>query len=88
MTATDRERRQQILAQAKSVVVKVGTNVLSTADDRLDVDRIRSLAEQLHEIVSSGRKVVLVSSGAIGSGLSLLHLKKRPDLIKYRNFAV
>lgn len=78
MTATDRERRQQILAQAKSVVVKVGTNVLSTADDRLDVDRIRSLAEQLHEIVSSGRKVVLVSSGAIGAGMGLLGLKERP----------
>lgn len=78
MTATDRDRRQQILARAKSVVVKVGTNVLSTTDDRLDVDRIRSLAEQLHGIVSSGRKVVLVSSGAIGAGMGLLGLKERP----------
>lgn len=78
MTATDRDRRQQVLARAKSVVVKVGTNVLSTADDRLDVDRIRALAEQLHGIVSSGRKVVLVSSGAIGAGMGLLGLKERP----------
>lgn len=78
MTTADLERRRQILAQAKSVVVKVGTNVLSTGDDRLDVDRIRSLAEQLHGIVSSGRKVVLVSSGAIGAGMGLLGLKERP----------
>lgn len=78
MATTDQERRRQILAQAKSIVVKVGTNVLSTADDRLDEDRIHALAEQLHGIVSSGRKVVLVSSGAIGAGMGLLGLKERP----------
>ncbi|MDP1797711.1 MAG: glutamate 5-kinase [Planctomycetaceae bacterium] len=75
---TERDRRLQILAHAKSVVVKVGTNVLSTSDDRLDEDRIRALAAQLHGIVSSGRKVVLVSSGAIGAGMGLLGLKERP----------
>ncbi len=78
MTTVEQERRKQILDQAQTVVVKVGTNVLSTADDRLDVDRIRSLAEQLHGIVSGGRKVVLVSSGAIGAGMGLLGLKERP----------
>ncbi|HET6423905.1 MAG TPA: glutamate 5-kinase [Planctomycetaceae bacterium] len=78
MTTADGERRRQVLARAKTIVVKVGTNVLSTTDDRLDVNRIRSLAEQLHGIVSSGRKVVLVSSGAIGAGMGLLGLKERP----------
>ncbi len=78
MATAERERRLQILAQAKSIVVKVGTNVLSTADDRLDEDRIHALAEQLHGIVSGGRKVVLVSSGAIGAGMGLLGLKERP----------
>ncbi len=78
MTTGERDRRLEILAHARSVVVKVGTNVLSTADDRLDEDRIRSLAAQLHGIVASGRKVVLVSSGAIGAGMGLLGLKERP----------
>ena len=72
------ERRREILDRVKTLVVKVGTNVLSTDDDRLDADRIASLAEQLHRICQSGRKLVLVSSGAIGAGMGLLGLKERP----------
>lgn len=75
---TNLEYRRKILDRAKTLVVKVGTNVLSTDDDRLDVDRIRSLADQLHGIIQSDRTVVLVSSGAIGAGMGLLGLKERP----------
>ncbi len=78
MTTESVSRRRDLLAAAKTVVVKVGTNVLSTDDDRLDPERITSLAEQLWGICQSGRKVVLVSSGAIGAGMALLGLKQRP----------
>jgi glutamate 5-kinase len=44
----------------------------------LDAARIASLAEQVHAVCSSGRKLVLVSSGAIGAGMGLLGLKQRP----------
>lgn len=71
--------RREIIETAHTLVVKIGTNALSKPDDTLDVDRIASLAEQLHLIRQSGRKVVLVSSGAVGSGLGLLGLTKRPD---------
>lgn len=71
-------QRQVWLKGVRSVVVKVGTNVLSDASDHLDDDRIAKLASQLHGIVASGRKVVLVSSGAIGAGMGLLGLKTRP----------
>ena len=72
------DRRREVLNQLKTVVVKVGTNVLSTDDDRLDADRIASLAEQVHHICQAGCKLVLVSSGAIGAGMGLLGLKERP----------
>jgi glutamate 5-kinase len=71
--------RREIIDTAKIIVVKVGTNVLSRDDDTLDIERIEALAEQIYRLRESGRQVVLVSSGAIGSGLSLLKLKKRPD---------
>ncbi|MFO1019947.1 MAG: glutamate 5-kinase [Planctomycetales bacterium] len=71
--------RREIIQTAKIIVVKVGTNVLSHEDDTLDISRIENLAEQIHQLRQTGRQVVLVSSGAIGSGLSLLKLKKRPD---------
>ncbi len=70
--------RQQVYAAAQAVVVKIGTNALSRPDDTLDVDRIHRLAEQLWKIRSTGRRVVVVSSGAVGAGIGLLKLKGRP----------
>jgi glutamate 5-kinase len=70
--------RAEIIERAHTVVIKVGTNVLADAAGTLDRGRIQSLADQLHRIRSAGRKVVLVSSGAIGAGVGKLALGKRP----------
>ena len=56
--------RQEIAALATTIVVKVGTRVLTRDDGQLNEDRIAQLAEQVHAVRASGRKVVLVSSGA------------------------
>ena len=78
MTENAATLRREVMNRTRTVVVKVGTNVLSTEDDQLDAARIASLAEQVHALCASGRKVVLVSSGAIGAGMGLLGLKERP----------
>ncbi|HET6574242.1 MAG TPA: glutamate 5-kinase [Fimbriiglobus sp.] len=70
--------RQQVLARAGTVVVKVGTNVLADAGGLLDRDRIRSLADQLQRVRAAGRRVALVSSGAIAAGVGKLRLGRRP----------
>jgi glutamate 5-kinase len=70
--------RQEIAAAATLMVVKVGTRVLTDADGRLDESRIADLASQIHRVHDSGRKLVLVSSGAVGSGMGRLGLKTRP----------
>ena len=79
MTESHAAHRRQLIESARTLVVKVGTNALSKPDDTLDVEKIANLTEQLHHVRQSGRQVVLVSSGAIGSGLGILGLKKRPD---------
>ena len=71
--------RQRVVDQADVVVVKVGTNVLTDAHGTLDRARMQALADQLHRIHAGGRKVVLVSSGAIGAGVGRLGLGKRPS---------
>jgi len=71
--------RREIVETAKTLVVKIGTNVLSKEDDTLDEERLDALAAQVHKVRQSGRRVVLVSSGAIGAGIGLLSLQKRPD---------
>ena len=70
--------RLDVVAHAHTVVIKVGTNVLADSTGRLDRHRIQSLADQIHRIRESGRKVVLVTSGAIGAGVGKLGLGKRP----------
>src|SRR5947209_4330026 len=71
--------RQEVIALAHTVVVKVGTNVLTRADGALEPARVQALADQLQRIRASGRKVALVSSGAIGAGVGRLGLAKRPS---------
>src|SRR5262249_11628640 len=66
--------RQEVVAGAHTVVIKVGTNVLADAAGQLDRRRIESLVHQLHRVRSTGRKVVLVTSGAIGAGVGKLGL--------------
>lgn len=70
--------RREVIDSAKTVVVKIGTNVLARPDDSLDVERVEHLAGQVHAIRESGRKVVVVSSGAVSAGLGILGLDRRP----------
>lgn len=70
--------RQEIAALATTIVVKVGTRVLTRSDGQLNHDRIQQLVDQIHHVLSTGRKVVLVSSGAVGAGMGRLGLKTRP----------
>ncbi len=70
--------RQEIATTATTVVVKVGTRVLTKPNGVLDLERIDLLARDLHEAMANGRKLVLVSSGAVGAGIGRLGLKGRP----------
>lgn len=70
--------RQDVLAAADTVVVKVGTRVLTAPDGRLDQTRVAAIADQIAEAWKAGRKVVLVSSGAVGAGLGRLGSSQRP----------
>jgi glutamate 5-kinase len=70
--------RAEIVRRAEPVVVKVGTNVLADPAGALDRGRIAALAEQLARLRAGGRRVALVSSGAIGAGVGRLGLGKRP----------
>jgi glutamate 5-kinase len=80
--------RQEIAAAASTIVVKVGTRVLTRDDGSLDESRIEALAGQLHALMQTGRKVVLVSSGAVASGMGRLGLTERPkDLAKLQAVA-
>jgi glutamate 5-kinase len=71
--------RQEIAASADTIVVKVGTRVLTHEDGTLDEEQIARLGDELCQLIDLGRRVVLVSSGAVGAGMSQLGLRQRPQ---------
>ncbi len=71
--------RMEVITHAHTVVIKVGTNVLTDPSGHLDRQRIQSLTGQLHRARIAGRNVVLVTSGAIGAGVGKLGLGRRPS---------
>lgn len=73
-------------SKARRVVVKVGSNVL-TASDGLDIETLTAISSQIHQLIESGREVILVSSGAMAAGIRRLGLPGRPAEIPQRQGA-
>jgi len=67
------------IAAAARVVVKVGSSSLTTADGEIAGEAIAALAAALAARGQAGTQLVLVSSGAIASGLAPLGLSRRPS---------
>jgi glutamate 5-kinase len=70
--------RSEILGQAKRVVIKFGSGLLTDDRYRLAPAQIKRLAAQVAALQAQGRECVLVSSGAIAAGMGALGFAKRP----------
>lgn len=82
------EAREKYLAGVKTVVIKLGTQLLSDSQGRLDGPFIGTMAGQIARLMSRGIHVAVVSSGAIGAGIRELNLDKRPtDLARLQAVA-
>ncbi len=67
------------LKDAEILVVKVGTSTLTYENGKVNLHRLEELCRTLSDLQNAGRKLVLVSSGAIGVGMGKLGLPKRPE---------
>lgn len=67
------------LPGVRSVVVKLGTQLLSRPDRTLDTEFLARVAGQIAGLRAKGVRVTVVSSGAVGAGMAQLKLAKRPD---------
>ena len=64
------------LKNAENIVIKVGTSSLTHSNGKLNLDRIEKLARVLSNLSNQGKKITLVSSGAIGVGAERLGLDR------------
>ncbi len=69
------------LADARRIVIKVGTSSLTYATGKLNLARLEKLVREIADIRNQGREILLVTSGAVGAGMGRLGLSKRPRSI-------
>ena len=68
----------------KRIIVKIGSNVFTNEEGLPDIKRISHLVEQIATIKKQGKEVILVSSGAVASGRSLITVSEKYDAVAAR----
>ena len=68
----------------RRIVVKIGSNVLTRADGKLDVTRVSALVDQVAWLRRHGIEVIVVSSGAVACGRSELKVDHALDSVEQR----
>lgn len=71
----------QLLRNAKRIVVKVGSSLVTNEGKGLDEQAIGNWCRQLAALSQQGREVIMVSSGAIAEGMRRLQWHERPQKI-------
>ena len=75
------------LANAKRLVVKVGSALVTNNGSGLDLAAISDWARQIAELRAQGREIILVSSGAVACGVQRLGWGRRPKTVHEKQAA-
>jgi glutamate 5-kinase len=72
----------------KTIIIKIGTKVLSNTDGTLDEGFLEHLVGQMAALKKRGMRIILVTSGAVGAGKSLISLDEaRADTVRKQVYA-
>jgi glutamate 5-kinase len=77
---TSLEHKRNILRRVRRVVVKIGSQILSSSDG-IEEARVRELVRELARLHDQKKELVVVSSGAVAAGMTRLGRKQRPRTI-------
>jgi glutamate 5-kinase len=78
--ATQLDYKKPILQRARRVVIKIGSQILSSQTG-IEEGRVRGLVRDLAELHGQNRHIIIVSSGAVAAGMTRLGVKERPKTI-------
>ena len=74
-------KTRQQLAKSKRWVIKIGSSLVTDDGQGLDANAIKSWTEQITELRSQGKEILLVSSGAVAEGMVRLGWNSRPNAL-------
>jgi glutamate 5-kinase len=69
------------------IVVKVGTNGITTNEGKLDQTEMQNLADQISNVTKQGNKIVFVTSGAVAAGIAELGMPLKPKDVAFQQAA-
>ena len=69
---------REVLKETSRMVVKFGTGILTSRSKQIDPGQIEQLVSQVAAQRQAGREIIVVSSGAVGAGMGVLAMDKRP----------
>ena len=79
--------RDQLLKHAVRIVIKIGSSLVASRETGLRPEQIDRLADEIAAIRTGGREVLIVSSGAIVSGIKKLGLTEYPKSLPVKQAA-
>ena len=79
--------RKALFKDLKKIVLKIGTSSLSNEDGSFNRRLTEDIANQVAHLSKLGKTVIIVSSGAIGIGVTELKMQARPREIPLRQAA-
>ncbi len=68
----------------KSITIKIGSNVLTDQKGTLHYERVSHLVDQIATLHKNNKKLILVSSGAVAAGRSMVTVNKKTDTVSSR----
>ena len=71
--------RRAMMARVRRLVVKIGSNVLTTRNHKLSGAVIKRLVEDVVELRAGGLEVAIITSGAVAAGMGQMGLDRRPE---------
>ena len=75
---------KQLIADAKKIVIKIGSNTLAGKDGKINFAFLDDFAQQAASLMNEGKQIVIVSSGAQVAGLSTMDKWVKKKDIHYR----
>src|SRR5699024_5796546 len=73
------EHNTSVVQQAKRLVVKVGSSLVTNQGQGIDHEAVSRWSSQIAQLHQQNKQIVLVSSGAIAEGISRLGWTRRPS---------
>ncbi|MEW5821842.1 MAG: glutamate 5-kinase [Cyanobacteriota bacterium] len=68
---------RKTLKEAKRIVIKFGTNVVTKESGDIAIGRIYTIIEDIAELHSQGKEILIVSSGAVGMGRKTINMDSK-----------